>query len=98
MFVERRNGVVAGCYAQRQPGIAEEFLPDDHPEVVAYLNRMPSSDELEARCRSMFDEDKLFRAKCISDLAFRLGKAPGALTGAELSAERDRIAAIYKAL
>ncbi len=45
-----------------------------------------------------FDAMKLFKAKCISDLAFRLGKAPGALTAAEIAAERDRIVAIYKAL
>lgn len=44
------------------------------------------------------DISRLLKAKFVSDLAFRLGKAPGALTGAELSAERNRIAAIYKAL
>lgn len=44
------------------------------------------------------DWRKLTKAKFISDLAHRLGKAPGALTGAELTGERNRIAAIYKAL
>jgi hypothetical protein len=42
--------------------------------------------------------ERLFKAKCISDLAFRLGKAPGALTGAELQAERTRIKNIADAL
>lgn len=41
---------------------------------------------------------RLLKAKFVSDLAWRLGKAPGALTGAELTAERNRIAAIYKAI
>lgn len=39
---------------------------------------------------------RLLKAKFISDLAFRLGKAPGALTPAELQAERTRIANIYR--
>lgn len=41
---------------------------------------------------------KLIKAKVISDEAYRLGKAPGQLTAAELLAIRNRIAAIYKAL
>lgn len=43
-------------------------------------------------------EAKFFKAKCISDLAFRLGKPPGQLTAAEIAAERDRLIAIYKQL
>lgn len=42
--------------------------------------------------------EELFTAKCISDLAWRLGKAPDALSAAEIRAERERIAAICKAL
>lgn len=41
---------------------------------------------------------KLIRAKAISDLAFRLGVAPGALTPAQIATERARLAAIYAAL
>lgn len=47
---------------------------------------------------SSINLQKLVKATVISDLAFRLGKAPGALTGPELLAERSRIAAIYKTL
>ena len=43
-------------------------------------------------------DDRLFAAKCISDLAFRLGKPPGQLTVTEIKNERDRILAIYDAL
>jgi hypothetical protein len=37
-FVERRDKIVIGIYAQRQGGYAEEFLRDDDAEVVAFLN------------------------------------------------------------
>lgn len=57
-----------------------------------------TQEQKEAEAQRRFDTDKLFRAKCISDLAWRLGKNPGALTSAELLAERNRIANIYKAL
>jgi hypothetical protein len=64
------------------------------------------ADEAEDACKAALlngvslglDLRKLIKAKFVSDLAFRLGKAPGALTNAELQAERDRIAAIYKNL
>lgn len=32
------NGKINGLYANLQPGYAEEFLPDDNPEVMAFLN------------------------------------------------------------
>jgi hypothetical protein len=37
-YVERREGVVFGLYANAQPGYAEEFLADDDADVFAYLN------------------------------------------------------------
>lgn len=65
----------------------------------------PSAAELEADALSALnggagriDTLKLIKAKVLSDLAFRLGKLPGALTLAEINAERQRIANIYKAL
>lgn len=36
-YVARTNGIVTGIFRQLQAGIAEEFLPDNDPEVVAYL-------------------------------------------------------------
>lgn len=42
MFVQRDNdGKIIGVYGPKQPGIAEEELPNDHPEVLAYLNPPP---------------------------------------------------------
>jgi hypothetical protein len=65
----------------------------------------PTADELEALCQSLLSGNdvpislaKVLKAKMVSDLAFRLGVAPGALTAAQLTAERNRIASIYKAL
>jgi hypothetical protein len=29
---------INGLYANLQPGFAEEYLPDDDPEVMAFLN------------------------------------------------------------
>jgi hypothetical protein len=99
-FVQRDGAArVCGLYAKLQPVLAEEFLSDDHADVIAYLNPpAPTPEELEQSARNQFNRDKLFRAKCLSDLAFRLAKPPGQLTLAEIAAERDRLAAIYRAL
>lgn len=74
-------------------------------EVQDFLNPPPPTpDQLEVLCQGYLnggggaDPRKLFKAKLVSDLAFRLGVAPGALTPAQLLAERNRIAAIYKNL
>jgi hypothetical protein len=40
-YVERRDGKVTGLYANLQPGYAEEFLEDDHEEIVAFRNPPP---------------------------------------------------------
>jgi hypothetical protein len=46
-YVSRdESGTVNGTYAVAQPGYAEEFLPDDDPEVIAFLetvNQPPPS-------------------------------------------------------
>lgn len=42
MFVQRRNGLsdgaIIGAFANFQPVFAEEWLDDDDPELVAFLN------------------------------------------------------------
>jgi hypothetical protein len=40
-YVERRDGKVIGLYANAQPGYAEEFLEEDHADVVAFHNPPP---------------------------------------------------------
>lgn len=45
-FVKRENGKVTGVFARRQPGVAEEALPDDDPAVLALRNPpAPTADE-----------------------------------------------------
>jgi len=68
----------------------------------------PSQTDLEAACiagvsaspapQYGFDLHRAFIAHVISCEAYRLGVAPGALSGAQVSAIRARMAAIYKAL
>lgn len=42
VYVQRdENGKIIGTYANFQAGIAEEELPIDNPEVVAFLNPPP---------------------------------------------------------
>ena len=42
-FVQRDyGGKVKGLYANAQPGYAEEFLPDDHADVLAYRKEHPA--------------------------------------------------------
>ncbi len=36
VFVERKAGIVAGVYANPQPGYAEEAIDDEHPDIVAF--------------------------------------------------------------
>jgi hypothetical protein len=40
-YVSRAGGKINGVYANPQPGFAEEELPDDNAEVVAFLNPPP---------------------------------------------------------
>lgn len=104
-YAERnQRGVLVGLYRQPQPGRAEELLQDNDPEVIAHTAPQ-TTDQREAECIAAMnggggriDMRKLIIAKCVSDEAYRLGKAPGTLTGAELAGIRARIAAIYKAL
>lgn len=42
MFVRRNSdGAISGAYANKQPGIAEEELPDDDSDLLAFLNPPP---------------------------------------------------------
>jgi hypothetical protein len=44
----RKNGKVVGLYSDSCLGIAEEYLPDDNAEVLAYRNPPPSSADVNA--------------------------------------------------
>lgn len=69
-----------------------ELTADDQENVCkAYLDG-------QSPVAPIFNLRRAFIAKAISDEAYRLGKAPGALTQTELANVRSRIAAIYKNL
>ncbi|NLS08146.1 hypothetical protein HGP14_33670 [Rhizobium sp. P32RR-XVIII] len=55
VFVERNGGLVIGVYAYNCPGIAEEELADDHPDVAAFLKPSQSTPE-EISDRQFFQE------------------------------------------
>lgn len=44
-YIERdEGGKIKGLYANSQPGYAEEWLEDNDPEVIAFLNPTPPPD------------------------------------------------------
>lgn len=74
-------------------------------ETVNLYPAAKTPDDLENDCKAALNDGsreihlmKLLKAKFISDLSWRLGVAPGNLTNTQLLNERNRIAAIYKAL
>jgi hypothetical protein len=83
-FVQRdAQAKVQGCFAQLQQGLAEEFLPDDSPELVAF--RAP-------RVIDFSDVDNL-------DKAFRaLGRLIAQYTGKTPAQVRQDFMTIYRAL
>lgn len=44
-YVKRKEGIVVGEFPRKQEGYAEEFLDEDHPDVVAFRNPPPPTDE-----------------------------------------------------
>ena len=62
VYVERdTDGAIKGVYANEQPGYAEEQLPADDPEVVAFLNPPPvppgpTADQEAARANQRLDD------------------------------------------
>lgn len=69
------------------------IAPKSGGEIAAGVAALQDADAAQ-----QFDGNKVMRAKAISDLAWRLGKAPGSLTAPEIAAERLRIITIYKSL
>jgi hypothetical protein len=47
-YVQRENGRVVGIFERYQAGLAEQFLADNHPDVVAFHNPPPTVDDVAA--------------------------------------------------
>ena len=46
MYVKRKNGKIDGLYSHPCPDDnATESLPDNHPEIIAFRNRVPDVTE-----------------------------------------------------
>lgn len=56
MFVQRENGVIIGAYSQYQEGYAEEELPNDSSEALAYLSPFIKSDPIIGKGLGFTDE------------------------------------------
>lgn len=82
-YIKRKSGVIVGVFKRKQSGVAEDFLPDDDPEVIAFKNPpLPSNNKI-------YDEtiknQSLLKAfvMCINDGSI----VPGAnVNGAQLKA------------
>lgn len=87
-YVQRDGGTgkVKGVYALRQAGVADEQLPDDHPDVVEYRAAPPpparaiDDDKLMVLLRGLVAADVLTpgqaRALAAGVLAAQRGEAP----------------------
>ena len=61
MFIGRNDGVIFGLWTVQQFEGQEE-LPDDHPDVIAFLNPPPPTQEqLAAQAEARLDADRFNR-------------------------------------
>lgn len=45
-FVQRIDGKVVAHFARHQPGLADEELADDHPDILAFDNPPPTTEAI----------------------------------------------------
>jgi hypothetical protein len=70
MFIQRdAQGKIQGCFAKLQPGIAEEFLADDAPEILLFFNPPPDP-------RKVLDAQELTAAKADATLMSLINMTP----------------------
>lgn len=89
MFIQRdENSSIKGCFRRPQEGYAEEELPDNHPDVVAFLNPQPDQ-------RKMADAVECEQAKANNDVVAFLNMTPAELdawVGANITGAGAQIA------
>ena len=57
-YVARNQlGSISCLFGNEQPGVAEEYLPSDDPEVVAYLSPRPPAEDV-----VIYDHENRLRA------------------------------------
>jgi hypothetical protein len=62
-YVQRDDeGNITGIFANPQPGFAEEYLPDDDPEVVAFLENQENPPAPTVEDQVLFDHENRLRS------------------------------------
>ena len=62
-YVQRDDeGNITGCFANPQPGFAEEYLPDDNPEVVAFNEAQNAPPPPSPQDQILFDHENRLRS------------------------------------
>jgi hypothetical protein len=56
------SGNITGCFANKQPGFAEEYLPDDDPEVLAFLEAQDATPPPSEQDEVLFDHENRLRS------------------------------------
>lgn len=80
VFVVRSNGKIVGEYGGFNAGIAEEELPEDHPEVVAFRNPPPPPPVSISRRQFYAGLERIGKiTKADALAAMKTGKIPAAL-------------------
>lgn len=62
VWVKRTAGIVTAIFHSSQPGVAEEQLPDSHPDVVAFKAERTLSRIPEERMRRTIGSDPFRKA------------------------------------
>lgn len=93
-YVQRdQTNAINGCFANPQPGYAEEWLDDSDPAVVAFLNPPPTPEQLRvAAVKANARRQAIASAYQTSDDAQLIAKVAArypALTGDALKAVTD---------
>jgi hypothetical protein len=55
------NGNINGVYANLQPGYGEEYLPDDDPELLAFLNPPAQPPQPSLEDQVLYDHENRLR-------------------------------------
>lgn len=89
-YVERKDGGVSGLFSASQPGYAEEFLPEDHPEVLAFrIRRKKEEDNGEIKAELANIDARSIRA--IREYLLQSSDAPSNLRELEIQAISERL-------
>lgn len=67
MFVRRSNSKIIGCAEEKQDGWGDEWLPDDNPEVLAYLQAVTNPEDKWSKLDRDLSNTDLFAIAYSSD-------------------------------